>query len=254
MRAPGQERWRVPQRQRGARVGIAVEHGGQPPPRRDEFGHVFLEPRPGFAFTGAIVRASAPPPPERRPDRLHVLADPVTGLAFFEGLQRERDFACRGRLLPWGGRPRPRRPVRRGDSLKPGAPVRPVDILHPPLPVLPVQGRSRLVFPAVVLRHSPSALPMPAAGSCPSVHGLSARPRVATSASPSRPSTRTGSVARQSGAPGPGAHPDRAPVLCLLRQREAVQLLLGQGARADRRGTLPGYSGPPPLAFRVVPE
>jgi hypothetical protein len=36
---------------------------------------------------------------------------------------------------------------------------------------------------------------------------------------------------------GRAAHPDEiTPVLCLLRQRAALQLLLGRGARARRRG------------------
>jgi hypothetical protein len=43
------------------------------------------------------------------------------------------------------------------------------------------------------------------------------------------------------------AHPDESARPGLLRQREAVQLLLGRGARADRRETLPGYPGPPRL-------
>jgi hypothetical protein len=107
---------------------------------------MFLEPRPGFSFTGASVRAIAPPPPERRPDGRQVLADPVTGLIFGERPQGECDLAGPRRLLPRGGRPRPGGPVRRGDAPQPGTPVRPVDVFHPPLPVLPADRAARLVL------------------------------------------------------------------------------------------------------------
>src|SRR4029077_5652739 len=74
LRAAGQEGRRIPQRERGGRLGVVAEQARQPPPDRDELGHVLVEPRSGLPGGGAGVRAVPPPLPDRRPGRGHVLA------------------------------------------------------------------------------------------------------------------------------------------------------------------------------------
>jgi hypothetical protein len=77
LRASGQEGRRVPQCEHGGRLGVLAEQARQPPPDRDEFGHVLVEPCPGLPGGGPGARAVPPPLPERRPGRGQVPAQLV---------------------------------------------------------------------------------------------------------------------------------------------------------------------------------
>src|SRR5690348_10980476 len=149
--AAGQERRRVPQRQRGLGTGILAEHGAEPLPGGHELGHVLLEPGPGLGRGRPVAWSAVPPAPEERPGRVEVPLDVLAWFVLREGAQGQRDGPGLGRLLPGGIRPGRRAPlgvgpVGRADAPQPGAPVRPVGSLHPLPPVRPVRRRMLVVM------------------------------------------------------------------------------------------------------------
>ena len=97
LRAAGEERRRVPQRQRGSRRRARPrDHRGQPlatwarvPACAPRAG-----PLPPPPAVGRVVRAVPPPPVEGRPGRRQLLTGTsVTGLVFLEGADGEADRA-----------------------------------------------------------------------------------------------------------------------------------------------------------------
>ena len=165
LRAAGQKGWRVPQRQRGARVGTVPS----PPAMAVSRCHVgrssgmcsSIRP-PASPAVRAGARSIPPPLVEGRPRRGQVLAIRSPGSSS-SNPRTVRDDSPAPRVPAPTGCPAAPAAVQsaRGDTLKPGAPVRPVDVLYPPLPVLPARGNSHLTLAFSVLRHAASAAQMP---------------------------------------------------------------------------------------------